>query len=59
MPAMLVLALPSLAGQLIEEMDRLGYRLSDAAASMTKQSRPRDSGVFLRRGAAPAPGERT
>jgi hypothetical protein len=37
-----------LSSQLIEEMARLGCRLFEAAAPMTKSQRSEDSGVFAR-----------
>jgi hypothetical protein len=40
-----------LSWQLIEEMARLGCRLLEAAAWMTKSPRSEDSGVFTRRSA--------
>jgi hypothetical protein len=38
-----------LSEQLIEEMARLGCRLFEAAAELTKSPAPEDSGVFPRR----------
>lgn len=38
-----------LSDQLTEEVARLGFRLLEAAASLTRSSRPPDSGVFSRR----------
>jgi hypothetical protein len=37
-----------LSWQLVEEMARLGCRLLEAAARMTRSLRPEDSGVFTR-----------